>query len=85
MKKDMETLGNDNHIDRKAFLVKLGRFSIFFSLLGLGGFLFKRNTCSNPELCTRTNQSPCKGCDKLEACNETQAETQRRENQVVKG
>lgn len=85
MKKSIQTLGNEDPMDRKAFLAKLGRFSIFFSLLGLGSFLFKRNTCTNPEMSKISHQSPCKGCEKLDACSETEAETQRNEDRVVKG
>ncbi len=85
MNRTMQTQGNEEQMDRKTFLIKLGRFSIFFSLLGLGTFLFKRNTCTKPEISTTSTQSPCKGCEKLDACHETQAETQRNEDRVVKG
>ncbi len=64
-------------ISRKAFLKSAGRFSILFSLLGLGGFLFTRNTCKNVDNLSASGASPCGSCGQNVDCDLAQVEKYR--------
>ena len=62
-------------LSRKSFLKTAGRFTLLTSVLGLGGFLFKRNTCNNPTASRQGASNPCQGCNVLSDCDLPQADS----------
>ncbi len=77
MNMNFDLLKSNQMINRKAFLQKAGRWTLLFSLVGLGGFLFTRNTCSESvdSMGNRTNQ--CGACGLNSDCTLTKAEKYR--------
>ena len=79
-----DPISNELAMDRKTFLSKLGRFSIFVGLMSLGSFLFVRNTCGARDL-SGDSQRTCQGCGQLKTCGDTLAKEHRRKNQPEQG
>lgn len=71
---ESKNIGTDTIMDRKTFLKKLGRFSLLVSLIGLGRFLYKRNTCAKDGGGQSSPVSPCDGCRQISDCTDTKAE-----------
>jgi len=73
----------DVSMSRKTFLRSAGRFSLLFSLLGLGGFLFSRNTCHGSDVQIGSGNNPCGACRKNDDCDLSQAEMYRTAQQPI--
>ncbi len=65
--------GVQEHMDRKTFLQNAGRLAMLLVLGGLGGFLYRRNTCQAAELEPDQRRHACAACRQLSACERSDA------------